>query len=268
MSTILQRINQRKREEIAERSALQSFASLRDKAEKMPAARGFQAALEAQVQQDQPGVIAEVKKASPSKGLIRPDFQPASIARSYSKVGAACLSVLTDRDFFQGHEDYLVEARSACQLPVLRKDFTIDEWQVAEARVLGADAILLIVASLEQARLRDLYQLAVQLGLDVLVEVHDQHEMERALKTGSRLIGVNNRDLHSFETHLETTWELLDMVPDDRLLVTESGLNSSADIDAMWARGVRSFLIGETPMRADDPGAELQKLFSGRLPTV
>lgn len=265
MSTILDRINQRKREEIQERSAQRNLQHLRAEAEQLAPTRAFFQSLKRRAQADRPAVIAEVKKASPSKGLIRANFEPAAIARSYEAAGATCLSVLTDRDFFQGHEDYLQQARAACQLPVLRKDFTIDPWQVYEARVLGADAILLIVASLEPELLKDLNQLATEIGLSVLVEVHDEKEMEQALLLDAPLIGVNNRDLHTFETRLDTSWRLQSMVPEDRLLVTESGLNSPDDIDAMWDRQIRAFLIGETPMRAHDPGAELARLFDGRL---
>jgi len=207
-------------------------------------------------------VIAEVKKASPSKGVMRPDFRPAEIARSYEAGGAACLSVLTDVDFFQGADAYLQEARSACSLPVLRKDFTIDPYQVYEARVLGADCILLIVAALGDAALVELSELAAELDMDVLVEVHDGEELERALATPARLIGINNRNLRTFATTLDTTLELRSRVPAQRLLVTESGIVTREDVARMRGADVHAFLVGETFMRAEDPGAELRRLFS------
>jgi len=224
--------------------------------------RGFVTALETKIAAGQAGVIAEVKKASPSKGVMRADFHPAEIARSYATGGAACLSVLTDVDFFQGADAYLQEARAACSLPVLRKDFTIDPYQVYEARALGADCILLIVAALGDAALVELAALAEELGMDVLVEVHDDVELERALSTPARLIGINNRNLRTFATTLDTTLELRSRMPADRLLVTESGIVTREDVAKMRGADVNAFLVGETFMRAEDPGAELKRLFA------
>lgn len=263
MSDILQRILARKREEIDERGSRVSLADVTARASAMPPPRGFVAALRAKIAAGLPAVIAEVKKASPSKGIMRADFRPAEIARSYERGGAACLSVLTDVDFFQGADEYLQQARSACALPVLRKDFTIDEYQVHEARALGADCILLIVAALDDARLRGLSRVAAQIGLDVLVEVHDAAELDRALATEATLIGINNRNLRTFDTRLETTLDLRSRVPADRLLVTESGIQTQADVARLRAAGVHTFLVGEAFMRAEDPGAELARLFAG-----
>jgi indole-3-glycerol phosphate synthase len=207
-----------------------------------------------------PAVIAEIKKASPSKGVIRPDFDPAAIARSYQQGGATCLSVLTDRQFFQGADEYLVQARASCDLPVLRKDFMVDRWQVLESAAIGADCILLIVAVLDDDALTELETCAREVGLDVLVEVHDEAELQRALKLKTGLVGINNRDLHTFDVDLRTTLDLLDQVPDDRLLVTESGILAREDVDLMRARGVHAFLVGEAFMRAPDPGAALRSL--------
>ena len=262
MSDILKKILARKAEEIRERSGRVSLRELSARAAEAPPVRGFLNALEAKIAAAQAGVIAEVKKASPSKGVIRADFDPASIARSYELAGAACLSVLTDVDFFQGADAYLQQAREACSLPVLRKDFTIDPYQVYEARALGADCILLIVAALGDAALLKLATLAEELGMDVLVEVHDGEELERALATPARLIGINNRNLRTFETSLAVTLDLRARVPADRLLVTESGIVTREDVARMRAADVHAFLVGETFMRAEDPGAELQRLFS------
>ncbi|WP_018971686.1 indole-3-glycerol phosphate synthase TrpC [Rudaea cellulosilytica] len=262
MSDILKTILARKAEEIRERSARVSLRDLSARVDDAPPVRGFVAAIEAKIATGQAGVIAEVKKASPSKGVMRPDFRPAEIARSYEAGGAACLSVLTDVDFFQGADAYLQEARSACSLPVLRKDFTIDPYQVYEARVLGADCILLIVAALGDAALVELSELAAELGMDVLVEVHDGEELERALATPARLIGINNRNLRTFATTLDTTLELRSRVPAQRLLVTESGIVTREDVARMRGADVHAFLVGETFMRAEDPGAELRRLFS------
>lgn len=259
---ILTKILRRKAGEVAERSAR---VSLRQLSQRMPAAdapRGFIEALQARVNAGQAAVIAEIKKASPSKGVLREHFVPASIARSYEKGGAACLSVLTDVDFFQGADEYLRQARAACSLPVIRKDFFVDPYQVYEARALGADCILLIVAALSDAMLTDLYQLASDLQMDVLVEVHNGEEMARALATPAALIGVNNRNLRTFETTLDTTLDLLSGFPDDRLLVTESGIHSRDDVQRMRNSGVQAFLVGEAFMKAAEPGEKLAELFA------
>jgi len=262
MSDILTTILARKAEEIEQRSRIRSLSDLRARTANMPPARGFVDAIKRKLAAGDAAVIAEVKKASPSKGLIRADFQPADIARSYEAGGAACLSVLTDVDFFQGSNLYLGVARAACTLPVLRKDFTIDPYQVYEARMIGADAILLIVAALEDGPLVEMANLAHELGMDVLVEVHDIDELERALQTDCELIGVNNRNLRTFEVSLDTTLALKDVVPRDRLLVTESGIATRADVASMRGSGINTFLVGETFMRERDPGAALQRLFA------
>ncbi len=261
MSDILNTILARKAQEIAERSARVPLAELQARLADAPPVRGFAQALQALVAAGEPAVIAEVKKASPSKGVIRPDFQPADIAVSYEFGGAACLSVLTDVDFFQGADAYLQQAREACTLPVLRKDFTIDPYQVYEARVLGADCILLIVAALDDEQLVGLADLAMELGMDVLVEVHDIDELERALQVPVPLIGINNRNLRTFEVSLETTLAMKDAVPRDRLLVTESGILAADDVAKMRNAGVHAFLVGESFMRADEPGEALRQLF-------
>ena len=261
MSDILQTILARKAEEIAERSARLSLADVAARAREADPVRGFAAALQAAIASGDPAVIAEVKKASPSKGVIRPDFRPADIAVSYEFGGAACLSVLTDVDFFQGADDYLRQARDACTLPVLRKDFTVDPYQVYEARALGADCILLIVAALDDGQLVDLSGLAMQLGMDVLVEVHDIDELERALQVPVPLVGINNRNLRTFEVSLDTTLAMKDAVPKDRLLVTESGIVVPEDVATMRDAGVNAFLVGETFMRAEEPGEALRQLF-------
>jgi indole-3-glycerol phosphate synthase len=262
MSDILQTILRRKAEEVAERAARLPLSELSARCEGLPPTRGFAAALQAKIDAGLPAVIAEVKKASPSKGVIRPDFHPADIAASYERGGAACLSVLTDVDFFQGADDYLVQARGACTLPVLRKDFTVDAYQVYEARLLGADCILLIVAALGDAALAELSHLALDLGMDVLVEVHDIDELERALQVGAPLVGINNRSLRTFDVSLQTTLDLKQAVPGDRLLVTESGIATPDDVALMRGNGVHAFLVGEAFMRAPDPGAELARLFA------
>jgi indole-3-glycerol phosphate synthase len=259
---ILARILKRKAEEIAERSAAVPLAELPPRVVDASPVRPFADALAQRIAQGQAGVIAEVKKASPSKGVIRPDFDPAAIAMSYERGGATCLSVLTDQDFFQGSDAYLQTARAACSLPVLRKDFLIDPYQVYEARTLGADCVLLIVAALNDSQLQELHQLSGELGMDALVEVHDRAELERALQLGARLIGINNRDLRSFETRLETTLDLLEAIPEDRLVITESGIHTPADVQRMRAAGVHGFLVGEAFMRAEDPGARLHELFA------
>lgn len=262
MSDILNTILARKAEEIQQRSRVRPLADLRARALQQPPTRGFVDAIHRRHAAGETAVIAEVKKASPSKGLIRPDFNPAQIARSYETGGAACLSVLTDVDFFQGSNLYLGEARGACSLPVLRKDFTIDPYQVYEARVIGADCILLIVAALEDGPLVEMANLAMELGMDVLVEVHDIDELERALQTDCELIGVNNRNLRSFEVSLDTTLSLRDAVPPDRILVTESGIATRGDVTRMRDAGVRTFLVGESFMREPEPGVALQRLFA------
>ena len=261
MSDILTTILARKADEIAERSAGVSLADLRARVADAPPTRGFADALNAMIAQGDPAVIAEVKKASPSKGVIRPDFRPADIAVSYEFGGAACQSVLTDVDFFQGADDYLRQVRDACTLPVLRKDFTVDPYQVYEARALGADCILLIVAALDDGQLVDLSGLAMQLGMDVLVEVHDIDELERALQVPVPLVGINNRNLRTFEVSLDTTLAMKDAVPKDRLLVTESGIVVPEDVATMRDAGVNAFLVGETFMRAEEPGEALRQLF-------
>jgi len=258
---ILRRILARKLEEVAEAAARHPLAELRSAAEAMPVARGFTAALGSRVQAGRAAVIAEVKRASPSKGVLREHFVPAEIAVSYERGGAACLSVLTDRDFFQGSDAYLQQARAAVSLPVLRKDFTLDPYQIYEARVLGADAVLLIVAALDDAQLRDLHALAVELGMDVLVEVHDASELARAMALDLALVGINNRDLHTFKMRLETTLELLGSIPSGVTVVTESGILVREDVARMRDNGVHAFLVGEAFMRADDPGSRLAELF-------
>lgn len=258
---ILRKILARKAEEVAERARRAPLEELKKRLADAPAPRGFQKAIRSRIATGLPAVIAEIKKASPSKGLLRTDFRPAEIAMSYERHGATCLSVLTDVDFFQGSDEHLKQARAACALPVLRKDFTMDAYQVYEARVLGADAILLIVAALGDASIRELAALAEELGLDVLVEVHDEAELERALKLSTPLIGINNRDLRTFRTTLTTTLDLLDKIPHDRIVVTESGIHAPCDVAQMRGRGVNAFLVGEAFMKADDPGLKLQELF-------
>lgn len=257
---ILVKILQRKREEIIERSRDNPLEKLIEKAKDADGVRGFIRAIENKIADNKAAVIAEIKKASPSKGVLRENFVPAEIARSYEKGGAACLSVLTDVDYFQGSEAYLVAAREACSLPVIRKDFIVDPYQVYEARAMSADCILLIVSALDDESLNGLLQLAHQLEMDVLVEVHDAEEMQRALDTGARLIGINNRNLRTFETSLDTTLNMLD-VPEDRILVTESGIHTAADVGLMRDNNVNTFLVGEAFMRAEDPGEKLHVLF-------
>jgi indole-3-glycerol phosphate synthase len=261
VSDVLQRILARKAEEVSERAARLPLRELSARCADLPATRGFADALEAAIAAGRAGVIAEVKKASPSKGVIRADFDPAQIARSYERGGAACLSVLTDVDFFQGSDAYLQQARAACALPVLRKDFLVDAWQVYESRLLGADCVLLIVAALGDAALAELSHLALELDMDVLVEVHDLDELERALPIAAPLLGINNRSLRSFEVSLDTTLALKHAVPADRRLVTESGIHTPADVARMRAAGVDAFLVGEAFMRTPDPGTELARLF-------
>ncbi|NBO77001.1 MAG: indole-3-glycerol phosphate synthase TrpC [Betaproteobacteria bacterium] len=262
MSDILNKIVSVKHEELALARQRRSLASWREAAEQRRDVRGFAQALRSKAAQGQAAVIAEIKKASPSKGVIREHFVPADIARSYAQHGAACLSVLTDERFFQGHADYLHQARQACSLPVLRKDFMVDEYQVHEARAIGADCILLIAACLDDAQMRDLEACAQALGMDVLVEVHDGAELDRALRLRTPLVGVNNRNLRTFEVSLQTTLDLQQRVPADRLLVTESGIMGPPDVQRMREAGIHAFLVGEAFMRAADPGAALAELFA------
>ncbi len=260
--TVLKKILARKAEEVAERSANILLSQLQDQCQESRDIRGFTDAIVAKIDQGMAAVIAEVKKASPSKGVIRQDFDPVSIARSYEKGGAACLSVLTDRDFFQGADEYLKMARAATRLPVLRKDFVVDPYQIYESYVLGADCILLIVAALTQTQMEELHGVAVGLGIDVLIEVHNEAELDRALLLDNRMIGINNRDLHTFDTTLDTTFGLLDKIPDDRIVVTESGILTIDDVAAMRGHDVNTFLVGETFMRADEPGLKLVEMFN------
>ena len=262
MSDILQKILAVKGEEIAAAQKEKSLAAIRRDAEAMPAPRDFAAALRSKVAQRSAAVIAEVKKASPSKGVLRDHFVPADIAKSYAKHGAACLSVLTDRQFFQGAPEYLVQARAACNLPVLRKDFMVDEYQVYEARAMGADCILLIVAALPLPKMQALEAIAQALGMAVLVEVHDRAELDFALQLKTPLVGINNRNLRTFATDLNTTLELMRDIPKERHIITESGILAKADVALMREHQVNTFLVGEAFMRADDPGVALQTLFA------
>jgi indole-3-glycerol phosphate synthase len=265
LPTVLKKIVARKIEEIAERSAVKSIADF----EKMIALahdsaqspRGFAKAMQQSIEQGRPAIIAEAKKRSPSKGLLRDPFVPADIARSYQAGGASCMSVLTDADFFEGCEQYLVEARAACKLPVIRKDFIIDPYQVFEARAIGADCILLIVSCLEERQMKELNNLAIRLGMDVLIEVHGGDELEQALSLDNQMIGINNRNLHTFEVSLDNTFDLLDSIPKNKTIITESAIHSRDDVAAMRDKNVNGFLVGEAFMRAEDPGAQLQKLF-------
>jgi len=266
MSDILDKILAVKADEVAKAKAYRSLASLRAEVENDSALRanlrGFEASLRQHIADGKPGIIAEVKKASPSKGVIRADFRPAEIAASYAAHGAACLSVLTDEQFFQGSVDYLQQARAACSIPVLRKDFMVDMYQIYEARAMGADCILLIVAALDHGLMAEMEACAHELGMGVLIESHDGAELDAALKLKSALIGINNRNLRTFETSLDTTINLLPRIPQDRLVITESGIAGSADVQRMRAADVHSFLVGEAFMRAPDPGVELERLFS------
>ncbi len=264
--TVLTRIIDRKFEEIAERSATVSIEDLKAhiEAQKGTATdpRGFVASMQRALAEGRSAVIAEVKKASPSKGVLRENFQPAEIALSYQQGGASCLSVLTDVDFFQGSTEYLQQARAACSLPIIRKDFIVDAYQVYEARAMGADCILLIVSALEDAKMAELNDLAFALGMDVLIEVHDAEELQRSLSLGNTLVGINNRNLHTFDVTLQATIELLDQIPEDRIVVTESGILAPEDVALMRQHQVNSFLVGEAFMRADNPGQRLAELFN------
>lgn len=262
---ILRKIIARKHEEVAERRQICPVEAIREAALAAGPVRGFVRAMQRRVEAGQAAVIAEIKKASPVKGVIRENFHPAEIAVSYERAGAACLSVLTDVDFFQGSNAYLQEARAACALPVIRKDFIVDPYQVYEARMIGADCILLIAASLDDSRLHSLNDLALSLGMDVLVEVHNARELQRALTLNNRLLGINNRNLHTFEVMLDTTYELLLQIPEDRLVVTESGIRTADDVSAMIAHNVYGFLVGEAFMRQPDPGEMLRALFASCL---
>ena len=260
--TVLRKIIARKWEEIAERKAQVSLEQLKASAALQPVARGFVKAIENKIAQGKCGVIAEIKKASPSKGVIREHFVPAELARSYEQGGAACLSILTDEDFFQGADAYLQQARAAVSLPVIRKDFLVDEYQIYEARAMGADCVLLIVSALTPEKLKELNALAQSIGLDVLVEVHDEAELDIALELPNKLIGINNRNLHTFDVTLETTYKLLDKIGSDRIVVTESGILAPADVNAMRNKNVNAFLVGEAFMRADEPGVALAEFFA------
>ncbi|MEW6100517.1 MAG: indole-3-glycerol phosphate synthase TrpC [Pseudomonadota bacterium] len=266
MSDILRKIVEVKQAEVSAARQRVPLAELRREAEGRRDVRDFTGGLRAALAAGRPAVIAEVKKASPSKGVLREHFVPAEIARSYATQGASCLSVLTDEPFFQGHADYLRQARAACSLPVLRKDFMVDDYQVFEARAMGADCILLIAACLDDARMRDLEAVAHALGMAVLVEVHDETELERALRLATPLVGINNRNLRTFEVSLDTTLAMLPRVPPDRLLVTESGILARDDVRRMRDAGVHAFLVGEAFMRAADPGAALHELFFAAEP--
>jgi len=259
--TILKKIIDRKWQEVAEREGRCSLGELKAKSDSVGAARGFVRAIEAKLEQGLSAVIAEIKKASPSKGVIREDFDPEAIAKSYQAGGAACLSILTDVDFFQGADAYLQQARNAVSLPVIRKDFIVSPYQVYESKVIGADCILLIVSALDREQLFTLNALALELGLDVLVEVHDAQELALALELPGRLVGINNRNLHTFDVSLDVTLQLLSSIPSDRIVVTESGIFTQADVQSMRENNVNAFLVGESFMRADEPGEKLKELF-------
>ena len=262
MSDILNKIVAVKREELAQALARKPLAVVRADAESRVLTRDFEAAMRLTIAQGRSAVIAEIKKASPSKGVLRPEFEPADIAQTFAEHGASCLSVLTDQQFFQGSVDYLKQARASCQLPVLRKDFLIDPYQVYESRAMGADAVLLIAACLDDARMRDMEAVAHGLFMSVLVEVHDAGELARALQLKTALIGINNRNLRTFEVSLDTTLALMGQLPPGRLLVTESGITGRDDVLRMTEAGVRGFLVGEAFMRAEDPGKAMAQLFA------
>jgi indole-3-glycerol phosphate synthase len=259
---ILKTILAKKAEEVASRRLGMTIANLQDIAESVESPRGFYNALQDKVLAKKPAIIAEIKKASPSKGVIREDFQPVIIGQDYAMNGATCLSVLTDKDFFQGAEVYLQLVRERCPLPVLRKDFMIDPYQIFEARALGADCILLIVAALVDSQMQELADTATKLGMDVLVEVHNAEELQRALKLETKLIGINNRNLRTFETDLQTTLELKKQIPSDRIIITESGIHNHDDVQLMLDHDIYAFLVGEAFMRAESPGQKMRELFS------
>lgn len=261
MNDILTRITDVKRQEVASAVQKKPLAAMRADAESRVLTRDFEGALRQKIALKQSAVIAEIKKASPSKGVLREDFIAADIAQSYAEHGAACLSVLTDQSFFQGHNDYLKQARASCDLPVLRKDFVVDLYQIYEARAVGADAVLLIAACLEDGQMREFESAAIALGMAVLIEVHDAHELARALKLKTHLIGINNRDLKTFAVDLQTSIDLSAAVPTDRLVITESGIATAEDVDRMREANIHSFLVGEAFMRAPDPGVRLLQLF-------
>jgi indole-3-glycerol phosphate synthase len=263
--TVLKKIITRKWEEIAERKAATPVATLLQRIARQSATRGFVAAIEARVSAKQPAIIAEIKKASPSRGVICENFQPVEIAKSYEAGGAACLSILTDVDYFQGSDAYLIAAREAVSLPIIRKDFIVDEYQVYEARAMGADCILLIAAALNRERLHALNSLALELDMDVLVEVHNAQELELAVELPNQLIGINNRNLHDFSTSLETTFELLKKVSSDKIIVTESGIHTTEHVDTMISHDIYAFLIGEAFMTQESPGLALKELFAGHM---
>lgn len=259
---ILKKILNRKAEEVASRKQRTPISTLQEIASCIEAPRGFAQALQNKAQSKKPAIIAEIKKASPSKGVIRENFNPLEIAQDYSMSGATCLSILTDKDFFQGSEAYLQKAREHCPLPVLRKDFMIDPYQITESRALGADCILLIVAALEDAQMHELANLAAEQGMDVLIEVHDARELERALTIDTKLMGINNRNLRTFETSLQTTLDLKKAIPDDRLVITESGIHTEEDVQLMLDNEIYTFLVGEAFMKTEYPGEKMRELFS------
>jgi indole-3-glycerol phosphate synthase len=259
---ILKKILDKKLEEIANRKQRMSIADLEEIAQGVEKPRGFYKALQHKVSAKKPAIIAEIKKASPSQGVIREDFQPITIGLDYAMNGAACLSVLTDKEFFQGAEAYLSMVRERCPLPVIRKDFMIDPYQIYESHALGADCILLIVAALGDSQMHELAETATKLGMDVLVESHDAEELERALKLDTKLIGINNRNLRTFETALQTTLSLKAMIPEDRIIITESGIHSQEDVQLMLDNGIFAFLVGESFMRAESPGQKMRELFN------
>lgn len=260
--TVLKKILARKEQEVADRKAKVSIEQLKAQLKSASAPRGFAEALQSKISAGDSAVIAEIKKASPSKGVIRENFDPIEIAKSYERGGAACLSVLTDMDFFQGADQYLKDARAACNLPVIRKDFIIDEYQLYESRVLGADCVLLIVSALSPEKLKSLHATALSLGLDVLVEVHDQQELDIALAVDNPMIGINNRNLHTFEVSLDNTFELLDQIPRNRIVITESGIHNDSDVQVMRDNNVHAFLVGEAFMRSENPGLQLKRFFA------